>query len=131
MSIEPLADQIKREYKKWAFSTKVYGTIYVTVRAFLIIATSIVAAQKNLSESAAQFLANWVPILAVLVTIVTSIDTWMKPRDKWRGFMEDRDDLGDLVIRVDSSQGTDTSLFDTLRNDFKKIRSRHRSKNVY
>lgn len=129
MPFEPLADQIKREYRKWAFSTKVYGTIYVIVRAFLIIATTIVAAQKNLSESSAQFLANWVPVLAVLVTIVTSIDTWMKPRDKWRGFMEDRDDLSDLVIRVESS--TDTGLFDSLRNDFKKLRSRHRSKNVY
>lgn len=131
MSIEPLADQIKKEYRKWAFSTKVYGTIYVMVRAFLIIATSIVAAQKNLSESALPFLATWVPVLAVVVTIVTSIDTWMKPRDKWRGFMEDRDDLSDLVIRAEASEGNDAGLFDSLRNEFKKLRSRHRSKNVY
>jgi hypothetical protein len=33
MSFEPLASQMKKEYKKWAFSTKVYGTIYVIARA--------------------------------------------------------------------------------------------------
>lgn len=131
MSLEPLASQIRKEYKKWSFSTKVYGTIYVIARTFLIIGTSIVAAQKNLGESSGQFLANWVPVLAVVVTIVTSIDTWMKPRDKWRGFMEDRDDLSDLLISVEANPSADTSLFDSLRKKFRELRRRHHSKNVF
>ena len=137
-SLEPLSQQMRREYKKWAFSTKVYGTAYVVVRVFLIVASSIVAAKENLVDSSLGFLVRGVPVLALAVTIFTSLDTWMKPRDKWRGFMEDRDELCDIVIRAESAQNsataiqnTETAIADELREEFKKLRARHREKNVY
>lgn len=131
MAIEPLATEMQKEYRKWAFSTKVYGTAYVIVRVFLIIASSIVAAEKNLGDSYGGSLVRAVPVLALAVTIFTSLDTWMKPRDKWRGFMEDRDDLCDLVIRVKSVENPGTDPLDGLRKEFKELRARHREKNVY
>jgi hypothetical protein len=97
----------------------------------LIIASGVVAAEKNLGDSAIAFIVKWIPALALLVTVFTSLDTWMKPRDKWRGFMEDRDDLNDLSIRLESSQDPNSAKTDEIRTEFRNLRARHREKNVY
>ncbi len=55
----------------------------------------------------------------------------MKPRDKWRGFMEDRDSLDDLRLRVEARGPADPGAVDTLREEFAALRKRHREKNVY
>ena len=121
---------MKVEHKKWGFSTRVYGTINVAVRLFLIIASAIVAAEKTLGggNSPAQFLVTWVPLLAVGVTIVTSIDAWLKPHEKWRGFMEDRDELESLIVRGQISQ---EPPLEKLEQEFKELRSRHIERNVF
>jgi hypothetical protein len=122
---------MESERKKWARSTVTYGTVNVVARIFLILASGIVAAEKNLSDSHSGFLVKWVPLLALAVTVVTAFDSWLKPRDKWRGFMEDRDDLSDLLIRAQNSEAVDAAPFDQLREEFGKLRRRHRNKNVY
>ena len=131
MSSNPLIVEMQEERKKWARSTVVYGTVNVAARLFLILASGIVAAEKNLFDSSAGFLVKWVPVLALAVTVVTAFDSWLKPRDKWRGFMEDRDDLSDLLIRAQKSESVDANVFDILRGEFSKLRRRHRNKNVY
>ncbi|HMF55979.1 MAG TPA: hypothetical protein VK619_06445 [Pyrinomonadaceae bacterium] len=131
MSSNPLIAEMQGERRKWARSTVVYGTLNVAARIFLILASSIVSAEKNLIDSSAGFLVKWVPVLALAVTTVTAIDTWLKPRDKWRGFMEDRDALSDLLIRAQKPQIDDATNFDKLTGDFSKLRRRHRNKNVY
>ena len=131
MPSHPLIGEMRTEHTKWARSTILYGAINVVARLFLIIASAIVAAEKNLFGSRAEFLLTWIPVLALAVTIVTAIDTWLKPRDKWRGFMEDRDDLSDLLIRAQKSENVDGIFFDRLTDEFTRLRRRHRNKNVY
>lgn len=131
MSSNPIITEMQGERKKWARSTVVYGTLNVASRIFLIIASSIVSAEKNLIDSSAGFLVKWVPVLALAVTVITAFDTWLKPRDKWRGFMEDRDDLSNLLVRAQSPQIDNATDFDKLTEDFRKLRRRHRIKNVY
>ena len=131
MSSDPLLDEMQKEHYKWSRSTVFYGATNVAIRLFLIIASGLVAADKSIFTSDTVLGAKVIPLLAVAVTVVTAIDSWLKPRDKWRGFMEDRDDLADLLIRVQKSPTADMSATDKLRDDFNKLRRRHRNKNVY
>jgi len=131
MSFDVLTKEMDTEKRKWAFCTKAYGTINASFRVFLIITSAIVAAQNNLQGSPAKFIVPWIPLLALTVTIVTALDTWLKPRDKWRGFMGSRDALTDLVVRAKSAESTDAAKFDQLREEFFKLREMHRKENVF
>ncbi|HYV11792.1 MAG TPA: hypothetical protein VE980_12885 [Pyrinomonadaceae bacterium] len=129
MSSDPLLTEMQKEHVKWARSTVLYGTVNVAIRLFLILASGLVAADKSISASH-PMMGSAIPFLAVAVTVLTAIDSWLKPRDKWRGFMEDRDDLADLLFRGQKTPA-DLSTEDKLREDFAKLRRRHRNKNVY
>ncbi|HET9792374.1 MAG TPA: hypothetical protein VFR08_13830 [Candidatus Angelobacter sp.] len=134
MPTETLLSEVEGEKRKWSFSTKVYGTANVFIRVFLICASSVVAADKTIGAATTSMLAQlgqWVPGLALGVTIVTALDTWLKPRDKWRGFMEDRDAITDLLIRVRKDASSGGAAADSLREEFLKLRQQHREKNVY
>jgi hypothetical protein len=131
MSADHLIIDIQKEQKKWARSTMFYAACNGIFRVLLILASGIVAAQNNLKESPASFLVRWVPILALGVTILTALDSWLKPRDKWRGFMEGRDHLSDLLLRAQATQSADLTYSDNLRKEFAELRERHRNKNVY
>lgn len=86
---EPLTTEMETDHREWARGTRVYGTAYPIVRLLLITVPAIVSAKDNLLGSPLSVLVSWVPIMALLVSIVTAIDTWMKPREKWRGFMRE------------------------------------------
>lgn len=131
MSSDPLLAEMQKEHNKWARSTVFYGTTNVAIRLFLILASGLVAAEKSISTISMGFGTKVIPLLAIAVTVITAIDSWLKPRDKWRGFMEDRDDLADLVIRAQQSPANDIDSTDTLSDEFSKLRRRHRHKNVY
>jgi hypothetical protein len=128
MSHEMLTTEMAAEHRKWAISTKVYGTLYPGFRFYLIVASGIVAAKDSLASF--QTISMWVPLLAVSVTVITAVDTWLKPRDKWRGFMKDRDDLAALRIRAGVSP-QDTTKLERLNTDFAELRRRHRDENVW
>lgn len=131
MSSDPLLVDMQVERKKWARSTIIYATLNIVFRVLLILISGIVAVQNNLNGSPIGFLVKWVPILALAVTILTAFDSWIKPRDKWRGFMEDRDDLSDLVIRAQTKSTNTVPALDDIREEFRALRRRHRNKNVY
>jgi hypothetical protein len=125
MSFEVLVKEMEEEKTRWGCQTIVYGAVNVATRLSLIIASSIVAAEKSLTGSAGSFLVQWIPLLALAVAIIAALDTWLKPRDKWRGFMNDRDDLSDLLLRAKADNQ------DKIIEEFKQIRQQHRNKNVY
>jgi hypothetical protein len=131
MTFDLLIKEMSREKWKWALSTTIYGALNVIIRIFLIVTSFIVAAERHLVGSKYDFLVQWVPLLALAVTIVTAIDTWLKPRDKWRGFMENRDALSDILIQTSTMESTDNAKFNQLREEFTKLRERHRRENVY
>jgi hypothetical protein len=118
---------MEQELRNWRWSTRGYAVFYVATRLSMIILSATVAAQNNLKTTAVEAIVRWVPILAVAVTILTSIDTWQKPQVKWRGFMKDRDDLQHLIVRMKDGRSED----DKLWQEFADLRSRHRSENVY
>lgn len=118
------------KYRKWRLSTRVYGTIYPLVRVFLIVASGLVAAKETLLQSPAASLIEWIPVFAFSVTVVTSMDTWIRPRHKWRGFMQDRDELMHLIHRASGSAmaGPEREAgVDALA----ELRRRHHDKNVF
>jgi hypothetical protein len=118
---------MEKELSKWKISTTWYGLFYRTARTALIAFSAIVAAQKNLEGSVMGFLVGWVPVLALVVTILTAIDTWQKPQLKWRGFMDDRDSLESLVIRCRDGREDE----DKLLKEFEDVRKSHREKHVF
>lgn len=130
MSTDPLITEMKKEHHKWSRSTVLYGGVNVAIRLFLIVASGLVAADKSLL-TVTPLIGPVIPYLAVAVTVVTAIDSWLKPRDKWRGFMEDRDDLADILLQLTQPAPNYSDSPDSLRKEFTRLRRRHRNKNVY
>jgi hypothetical protein len=126
-SMEALRAQMERESKKWTTSTTVYGFTYYASRIALMIASAIVAAKETLAKGVAAGVVAWVPTLAVFVAVLTAFDTWLKPQQKWKGFMESRDRLGHLIVRSES----DDADVAQLRDDFDALRTQHRDLNVF
>ena len=67
MEHELLSKEMAKEHGKWAFSTKVYGTLYPTIRFYLIVASALVAAKDSLTSSSHAFSAGVAAVLAVSV----------------------------------------------------------------
>lgn len=123
---EVLAREMDREMRRWRVATLNYGVTYYLSRILLIAATAVVAADQNLNGGHGSWLTRWVPALALVVAILTAIDTWLKPQQKWRGFMESRDALADLRMQAEDGMSTDQ-----VRTKFLKLRQQHRERNVF
>ncbi|MEU0005420.1 hypothetical protein ABZ079_14305 [Streptomyces sp. NPDC006314] len=121
-----LAEEMTRELRRWRVATVNYGVTYYLSRILLIVASAVVAADQNLGEGKAQWLIAWVPSLALAVAALTAIDTWLKPQQKWRGFMESRDALADLMI-----QAGDGMAPQEVRGKFLELRKQHRERNIF
>ena len=121
-----LDDELNNELKHWRWASRSYGVTYYTVRIILIIASAIVAASANLEGSVLSDLVRWVPALALLVAILTAIDTWLKPSQKWSGFLDSRDKLADLILRKDDGEPAST-----VRAELLELRKEHRKANVF
>lgn len=130
----PVIDLMRNEQKKWAASTKFYGALNPFFRIYLIIVSALVAAEKTIGfdDSPVKFLITWIPILAVTVTIIAGLDAWLMPRDKWSGFMKDRDDLDKLINEGLAALNSDPNapLLD-INDKFHNLRERHREENVF
>lgn len=126
-----LVKDMQDEYAKWKYSTRLYGSLNSAFRIVLIVTSAIVAAEKNLVSSPIGALVGWVPVLALVVGILTALDSWLKPRDKWRGFMQDRDELRDLLNRAETGNLDNAATVENLRRALNNLRAQHRKKNVY
>jgi hypothetical protein len=118
--------ELRRELRRWRVATVSYGCTYYFTRVVLIVASAIVAANANLSHGRGWEVVQWIPLLALLVAIITALDTWLKPQQKWRGFMGSRDALADLVIQIENGLAVDDA-----RVKFYDIRTKHRERNVF
>ncbi|MEU0744346.1 hypothetical protein [Streptomyces sp. NPDC006134] len=123
---EPLAREMEREMRRWRVATFNYGVTYYLSRILLILASAVVAADQNLEDGHGSWLIKWVPALALIVAVMTAVDTWLKPQQKWRGFMESRDALADLMIQADGGMPADQ-----VRAKFLKLRQQHRERNIF
>lgn len=123
---ELLQREIGREYRQWRLSTSVYGATYYVSRFVLIAGAATVAAEQGLSGTSLRSPSGWVPVLALVVAIVAAVDTWLKPRERWRGFMQSRDEINDLRIRA----AGDKPSLDHIREELRRLRERHRDHNI-
>jgi len=118
--------ELNREFRRWRVATASYGYTYYSARIILILASAIVAANANLRLGKGSFLISWIPLIALAVAIITALDTWLKPQQKWRGFMESRDNLADLVIQIENGLSDNEA-----RTKFSEIRKKHRESNIF
>ncbi|MEU2619393.1 hypothetical protein ABZ642_14705 [Streptomyces sp. NPDC007157] len=121
-----LRKEMNRELVRWRRATLNYGVSYYVSRASLIIASAVVAADQNLADGKGTSIVQWVPVLALLVAILAALDTWLKPQQKWRGFMESRDKLASLMILAEHGLGQPE-----VRARFDALRAEHREKNIF
>jgi hypothetical protein len=129
--LDDLAKYVDGFYQSWARQTKFYGAVSSVIRVALIISTAVVGAEKTLEQSMNIKNAAVFSILALAVAIGTAFDAWLKPREKWRGFMSDRDDAKTLLIKVRATSPTDLAKHDAFLDEFRSIQRRHIEKNVY
>ncbi|MGC9382737.1 hypothetical protein [Streptomyces sp. MH13] len=123
---EALSKEMDREMRRWRVGTFNYGLTYYLSRILLILASAVVAADQNLGGGHGSWLIRWVPALALIVAVMTAVDTWLKPQQKWHGFMESRDALADLMIQAEAGMPTDQ-----VRAKFLKLRQQHRVRNIF
>jgi hypothetical protein len=125
---DDLGKSISEYIKAWHTMSVVYATISILLRGSLIIASGLVAAKlganKFLSETA-------LAILSIYVAAGTAIEAWLKPREKWKGFMTDCENAEDLFLRLQNDDGTDPKRIDDFRTEFQRILATHREKNVF
>jgi hypothetical protein len=123
---QSLIASMEREIRTLRRGTRSYGITYHASRVALITASAIVAADQNLKGHRLGGLVDWVPALALLVAILTALDTWLKPQQKWKGFMESRDDLADLLFQCTAGLSDDAA-----RQKFAELRKEHRERNIF
>ncbi|MEU5313660.1 DUF4231 domain-containing protein [Streptomyces sp. NPDC021562] len=121
-----LRRELRRELRRWRVGTNAYGGTYYGLRIVLIVTSAIVAADQNLGHAKGSWLLSWMPTLSLVVAITTAVDTWLKPQQKWRGFMESRDALADLLVQAEGGLSAEE-----VRTRFLELRQRHRERNIF
>jgi hypothetical protein len=108
--------------------SRVYAWISILLRGTLIVASAVVAAKLGLKGI---FCEVTFSVLSVVVAAGTALEAWLKPREKWKGFMTDCENAEDLLMRLGSTDATDVKRIDELRQEFQTILAAHREKNVF
>ncbi|MFE6946301.1 hypothetical protein [Streptomyces chartreusis] len=117
--------EIRRARRNFRIAAFNCGVTYYTSRVTLILASAVVAAGETL-HGRMGWLIKWAPGLSLLVAVLTALDAWLKPQLKWQGLMESRDDLTDLLIRVEGGLTPEDA-----RTRFVEIRAKHRDSNIF
>jgi len=48
------------------------------------------------------------------------LEAWLKPREKWKGFMTDCENAEDLFMRLENIGGSDAKRVDEFRVEFQR-----------
>ena len=115
--------------RSWRNASRAYAVISVVLRGTLIIGSALVAAKTGLKNT--YIGEHTVAVLSVVVAAGTALEAWIKPREKWKGFMSDLESAADLFMRLENSDASDPKRIDDLRLEFQKILATHREKNVF
>jgi hypothetical protein len=125
---EDLAATVTGYISTWKRMSRAYAGMSIVLRLALIISSAILASKLagiNWKDSDG---GAW---LSALVGIGTAVDSWLKPRDKWKGFMTVCERAEDLLMRLRNTNPAEASKVDQLREEFQRILETHREKNVY
>lgn len=133
-AMPPLIDELKSRISnytsKWRRMSRFYATLSILLRGSLILTSALVAAR--LGTGTLKLLSDFTAaVLAVYVAVGTGIEAWLKPREKWKGFMTDCENAEDLLMRVEGAEPQDPARTDEFRVEFQRILATHREKNVF
>jgi hypothetical protein len=129
--IEDVTKATEQDYKDWKRQAQFYGSVSSVVRPLLIICTALVAAEKTLVPYISGSPEVLFVALSIVVAIGTSLDAWLKPRDKWKGFLADRDAARILLMKARDAGPTDHAKVEALLEELRVLEQRHIEKNVY
>jgi hypothetical protein len=125
---DDLKPVIARYIIKWRAMSRFYGSISFFLSVTLIVASALVAAKLGIVIRGFE---TSVAVLSVYVAAGTGVQAWLKPREKWKGFMTDYENAEDLVMRLDNADASDPAQVEKLRVEFQSILAIHREKNVF
>jgi hypothetical protein len=123
-----LTEAVSKYIQPWRRMSRAYASISILLRGTLIVASAIVAARLGLKSV---FCDVTFSVLSVVVAAGTALEAWLKPREKWKGFMTDCENAEDLLIRLKNTDGTDSKRLEELHQAFQVILASHREKNVF
>ncbi|HLK67383.1 MAG TPA: hypothetical protein VKU19_28300 [Bryobacteraceae bacterium] len=104
-------------YIKYSYTwMRVWALIYYVLRTSLIVLAALVAAKDSLPA-----IKNNLAILALLVAVGTSLDTWLKTGDRYRGHYAFNDKFIALHTDLLVSESTDRAKLDSVTEQFKKL----------
>ena len=93
-----------------------WGWVYYTLRTALIVLSACVAAKDTLGLASRQ-----IAIMALLVAIGTSIDTWLKTGSRYRGHYSFNDKFIALCTDLEISNAADPSGMEKIQEQLKKL----------
>jgi hypothetical protein len=130
----PMNDDLKRSVsayiKAWHYMGGVYAVISLVLRVTLIVGSALVAAK--VATGTEKYLNDWwTATVSIYVAAGTALESWLKPREKWKGFMTDREKAEDLFMRLDNTDPSDLKRVEELRAELQRIIATHREKNVF
>jgi hypothetical protein len=125
---EDLKTIIPRYIHAWGRMCRVYAWISIVLRGTLIVTSALVAAHLG----SGKFLnGTTTAVLSIYVAAGTGLEAWLKPREKWKGFMTDCENAEDLLMRLENADTSIPKQVDEFRIEFQRILSTHREKNVF
>jgi len=105
-----------------------YAYVSIVLRGTLIIGSALVAAKVGTDKLLS---GRWLAVLSVYVAAGTALEAWLKPREKWKGFMTDCENAEDLFMRLENSNEANPELVEKFRAEFQHLVAMHREKNVF
>jgi hypothetical protein len=124
--------RVARYQKIWQKQTRVYAGISISFRVVLILATALEAAQKT-AEGVWKFAGfnQFFLLLSIVVAVLTALDSWLKPREKWQGFLKVNEDALSILDEVRQAEERDKDALGSLRSRFEAVLENHRQHDVY
>jgi hypothetical protein len=95
---------------------RVWATVYYSLRTTLIVLSACVAAKETL-----QIVNHNVAFVSLVVAIGTSLDTWLKTGNRFRGHYTFNDKFIALYTDVELTDQTDSVALAKLQDQFRKF----------
>lgn len=129
---QDLATKMSSYVTSWRKMSRVYAAISVVLRGTLIVVSAIVAAKLGLRSLFRDTAFDTTfSVLSVIVAAGTALEAWLKPREKWKGFMTDCENAEHLLMSLENTDPADLKQIDDASQQFQKILAAHREKNVF
>lgn len=126
---EDLILDINAHDDSWRKMGNFYGFLSVVLRLTIIVGSAVVASDAIKTWLGKPF-PLVIPIISLLVAACAAIEAWVKPRDKWKGFMDVREHSADLLRSCNNTTDGAPDVPD-LNARFIAIKEKHLKENVF